>query len=107
MAAAAADTPSVPAAVPVAVLAAVPVTDDIYVLCPRCTGCVVVARAQLNCRIFRHAVLKATLQPIHPHAPREMCDALVAADAIVGCAAPFQIVQQPDGTFTAVACDYI
>ena len=63
--------------------------------------------SELNCRIFRHAVFKATLQPIHPHAPREMCEQLVADGLVFGCAAPFQVVTQPDGALTAVSCEYI
>ena len=64
-------------------------------------------RAELNCCIFRHAVFKDTMQPIHPHAPREVCEKLVADGAVIGCAAPFRVVTQADGAFVAVPCEYI
>jgi hypothetical protein len=80
---------------------------DIELQCPHCQGWIVVARGELNCRIFRHAVYAATLAPLNPHAPKEQCDALLAAGALLGCAGPFQVVDGPDGALTAVVCDYI
>jgi hypothetical protein len=71
-----------------------------FVECPHCRG--VVEIAELNCAIFRHAVLKATGKQINPHAPKQVCDTLVAQGAIHGCGRPFKIVEG-----VAVVCDYI
>ena len=73
------------------------------VTCPHCGGLIVVAARDMNCRIFRHAVFKATLEPISPHAPRAVCESLVAAGTVLGCGKPFRITPAN----VAVACDYI
>ena len=83
--------------------------DDLVFVCPACAGCILVRRVDLNCHIFRHAVLKANMLPIHPHAPREMCEKLVADGLVYGCGAPFRVVpvSPDDATLTAVSCEYI
>ena len=81
--------------------------EDLVFSCPGCNGAVVVKPTELNCRIFRHAAFKHSLQPIHPHAPKVVCDQLVASGAVFGCGKPFRIVTAPDGSLLAEACDYI
>jgi hypothetical protein len=39
----------------------------------------------LNCLVFRHAVDKKTLMPIHPHTPKAECEKLLRAEKIFGC----------------------
>ena len=80
---------------------------DIELECPHCHGWILVAPAELNCCIFRHAVYAATLQPLNPHAPKDTCDALLAAGVLLGCARPFKVAQTPEGTHVAEACEYI
>lgn len=77
--------------------------DDFFSFeCPHCAGTVIVGRTELNCQIFRHGVLKATGQPIPPHAPKTECDQLRSAGLIHGCGKPFTF----NGSVAAV-CDYI
>lgn len=78
----------------------------IVLVCPHCQGTVVVDPQELNCRIFRHGVFRTTGEPIHPHAPREECERLVAAGAIFGCGGPFRVERTAEGEH-AVVCDYI
>ena len=75
--------------------------------CPHCHGWIVVSQAELNCRIFRHAVYAANMQPLNPHAPKHVCESLLASGVLLGCARPFRVVNNPDGTLSAVACEYI
>ena len=79
-------------------------TGDIIVTCPHCKDPVAVS--ELNCRIFRHGVLKNG-QPIPPHASKDECDRLLATDQVAyGCAGPFQVVTTRNGDHVAVVCDY-
>ncbi len=78
---------------------------DLFIVCPHCDqACEVV---ELNCRIFRCGIHKTTMQQIDPHAPKEVCDGLVATDQIYGCGKPFQVVEDASGSLVAVKCDYI
>lgn len=79
---------------------------DSEVSCPHCGGWVIVAAAELNCRIFRHGILVADGQQMNPHAPKAVCDALFASGAIHGCGKPFRVIGNP-GSLTAVECEYI
>jgi hypothetical protein len=79
-----------------------PSTGMLIAECPNCFDFFEVAPNELNCKIFRHGVLKATGQPINPHASKADIDALLAADKIYGCGRPFRF----DGN-TAVVCGYI
>ena len=80
---------------------------DLELQCPHCLEYVVINRAELNCCIFRHAAFVGSLVQVNPHASEEVCNQLVASNAVVGCAKPFRVVPQPDGTFVAEACGYI
>jgi hypothetical protein len=80
--------------------------DNVYVLsCPWCQGTIEVQRDQLNCRIFRHAVLKDNLEPINPHTPEKICMDLIERDIVFGCGKPFRIVG--DSSLHVEICDYI
>jgi hypothetical protein len=48
---------------------------------------------EVACQIFRHAVYKNTGEQIPAHAPKELCDILVANDRVIGCAKPFKFVR--------------
>ena len=71
--------------------------------CPHCEGTIVVQRDELNCRIFRHAIYKHDGSQLNPHAPKEVCDQAVAADAVHGCGKPFRV----NADDKAEPCDYI
>lgn len=73
----------------------------LVVSCPHCAGSVEIV--ELNCRIFRHGVVKATGQQMSPHAPKEECDRLADQQLIFGCGKPFQL----DAANHAQVCDYI
>jgi hypothetical protein len=76
--------------------------SDFYIfICPHCTGEILVHNNELNCRIFRHAVLKNGNQ-INPHAPKEECERLIKNNEIYGCGKPFQVIGDK-----AVECDYL
>lgn len=57
--------------------------------CPHCNDLIQVARADINCQIFRHAVYKNNHMQIPPHSSKEVCDALIASGEVYGCARPF------------------
>jgi hypothetical protein len=80
---------------------------EIEVQCPHCQGYVVIALAELNCCIFRHAVYADSYHQIPPHASEAECQALLAQNLVLGCAKPFQVVRAENGDYSAVACDYI
>ena len=69
------------------------------VTCPHCSDIILIE--QLNCRIFRHGILKSSGNQMDPHAPKEICDELIEKHKIYGCGMPFEII---DGT--AVKCEY-
>ena len=75
--------------------------------CPHCAGNILVQQNELNCCIFRHGVYKHNNQQIHPHLPKQMCDRLVARNAIYGCGKPFQVVKDGSGNYQAIICGYI
>lgn len=77
---------------------------DLIVTCPHCNE--PVAIAELNCRIFRHGLIRGGM-PIMPHASKAQCEAFLAAGLVVsGCAKPFYV--RGDGAETkAEICDYI
>jgi len=79
-----------------------------------------VDRKELNCRIFRHGVMREAYErrgvmvQIPPHAPKAQCDWLAANNLILGCGKPYKVVDVvvPDGAGgkveqRAVVCGYI
>jgi len=81
-------------------------SDYYTVICPSCQDVVIIYKNELNCRIFRHAVYKNSMQPIPPHASKEECDRLINSGEVYGCAKPFR-VEGEDETILAVSCEYI
>jgi hypothetical protein len=76
-----------------------------FVECPHCHGTVEIA--ELNCAIFRHGVMKATGIQINPHAPKQVCDDLVARGEVYGCGGPFKVEQSSQSGYVAIMCDYV
>jgi hypothetical protein len=72
--------------------------------CPHCNDTIIIE--ELNCAIFRHAVLIDTLQQINPHSSKEICDDLIKNKKIFGCGKPFKIIIKDD-IYIAEICDYI
>jgi hypothetical protein len=81
---------------------------DKYVIveCPHCNDMICVYLKDMNCFIFRHGILKSTLQQIDPHLKKETCDKLFQDGLIYGCGKPFQIIVTDD-KYTTTICDYI
>lgn len=77
---------------------------NIVVSCPHCNEFVLIE--QLNCKIFRHGVLKSNNTQMNPHASKAECDSLAQEDLIIGCGKPFQIIENQN-TYVAEMCDYV
>lgn len=74
------------------------------VYCPHCSDPVEIL--QLNCCIFRHAILKSNHSQINPHSSFAECSRLLSDKLIYGCGKPFKIIVK--GTeLEAIICDYI
>jgi hypothetical protein len=56
--------------------------------CPHCNGGIVIE--QLNCGIFRHAVMKSDNSQINPHASKDECINLINNNLVLGCAGPIR-----------------
>ena len=84
-------------------------TEDYFIFtCPHCDDKIIVAKNELNCRIFRHGILRSNGQQINPHSPKELCDFYVANERIYGCGKPFKVVEDElTKEFKTVICDYI
>ena len=74
------------------------------VICPHCKESIIIE--EINCAIFRHAVLKINNQQINPHSSKDICDSLIEKKLIYGCGKPFQIIKN-NNKLEAVICDYI
>lgn len=75
--------------------------------CPHCTTMVVVNKEEINCAIFRHAVLKDSGKQLDPHASKETCDEMAKTGKIYGCGKPFKLVRRDSLEWKAIKCDYI
>lgn len=72
-------------------------------LCPNCLTTVIeVEKDQINCKIFRCGVVKATGKQIGPHTKEAECNRFREEGLVWGCARPFRF----DGT-TVQKCGYI
>jgi ethanolamine ammonia-lyase large subunit len=84
---------------------------DYVFICIHCQEPFVISHKEFNCRILRHGVYKANLQPINPHASKDECDAFVKNGLIFGCGRPLQIVDAiadgAAGQYSIIGCDYI
>ena len=73
--------------------------------CPHCHNDIIVAKKELNCKIFRHGVYIKTGKPMNPHMNQLKCVWLAKTKQIYGCGKPFRVV---NGTPMYVEiCDYI
>jgi hypothetical protein len=81
----------------------VPKIVNLIVNCPNCNIPVLIA--ELNCRIFRHGVLKSNNNQINPHASKEECEYYIKNDLMYGCGKPFKILEGND--FKTEICEYI
>ena len=77
---------------------------NIIVICPHCNIPILIE--QLNCRIFRHGMLKSNNTQINPHASKEECQYFINNGLIYGCGKPFRIIKKED-KFIIEICDYI
>jgi len=77
---------------------------NIIVNCPHCNNHVLIE--QLNCKIFRHGVLKSNNTQINPHASKEECDYYTNNNLIYGCGKPFKITEF-NNIFTSEICEYV
>lgn len=80
---------------------------EFEILCPHCEEYVIIKENEINCAIFRHAVLKSNLQQISPHATKEQCDDFLKNDLVYGCCKPFKLVKNNKNEYVAIICDYI
>ena len=78
---------------------------ELIVDCPHCKEPVLIEK--LNCHIFRHGIIKETGKQMDPHAPKNICDELVANNQIFGCGKPFKMVKKEDVTYISEICEYI
>ena len=74
------------------------------VTCPHCKDIIIIE--QINCKIFRHAILKCNNNQINPHASKQECEILISQNAIYGCGKPFMLIMI-ENNYVAVDCDYI
>ena len=84
--------------------------ENVVVKCPHCLNLVLIE--QLNCCIFRHAIIKDTGKQIYPHSTQLLCDFYIENNLIYGCGKPFQVIvnknsKNNDDKFIAIICDYI
>jgi len=77
---------------------------DNIIICPHCNEYVEIL--ELNCRIFRHGIIKSNNMQIPPHAPKQECDYLINNKLIYGCGQPFRI-EIIDNIMMPFKCDYI
>jgi hypothetical protein len=77
---------------------------NLIILCPHCESYIEIE--QLNCRIFRHGIFRATGKQIDPHSSKEKCDYYVANSLIYGCGKPFMIERSGDEYLPSI-CNYI
>jgi hypothetical protein len=76
----------------------------IQVECPHCNGSIIIE--ELNCSIFRHAILKENGNQINPHAQKEECENYIEKNLIYGCGKPFIVIFR-DNKYISEICDYI
>ena len=81
--------------------------EDFYFFkCPHCLDEIIVHNQELNCRIFRHAIMKDTYIQVDPHLSKLLCDKLIEENKVIGCCKPFEIIYTIKDGYNAVICDY-
>ena len=81
--------------------------EDLILKCPHCNSIIIVNRKDINCAIFRHAILKESGKQIDPHSNKEVCDELVKTNKVFGCAKPFKLVRVDSFNYIAVKLSLI
>ena len=71
------------------------------ITCPHCSLEIMID--EINCRIFRHGIYKASGEQLPPHSTKAECDEAFEKGLIYGCGKPFIL----DSSCNAVVCDYI
>ena len=79
--------------------------SELYLIiyCPHCEGCMIIHKNEINCRIFRHGVLKSNNKQMNPHERKKTCDMLKTKGLIHGCGKPFKLNKKN----IPVICEYI
>ena len=77
---------------------------DLIINCPHCNDIVLIE--ELNCKIFRHGIIKNTCEQINPHATKIECDNYIKNNLVYGCAKPFRIIEY-ENNYSVEICDYI
>jgi len=77
---------------------------NLVIMCPHCQDLVLID--QLNCKIFRHAILKSTGEQINQHSSKTECDNYILNNLIYGCGKPFKIIKI-EQEYKVEICDYI
>ena len=80
--------------------------QEILITCPHCEQIVLIMAGEINCGIFRHAVLKSTGLQVNPHETEEKCCILIQDKLVLGCCKPFRLVKKDD-VYCGEICDYI
>ena len=78
-------------------------SKELLLTCPMCRMQFVVAKNEINCKIFRCGYLKTNLKQIPPHLTKKECDELVITNSVFGCCAPFELSENMTQTFI---CSY-
>jgi len=82
-------------------------SDGFYIVrCPHCELLIQVKENEINCGIFRHAVLKSNGQQINPHTPKKACKKYRKNELVYGCAKPYQMIKE-NNHWIVRKCDYI
>jgi hypothetical protein len=84
-------------------------SDDLirFLQCPYCQMYMEIPIKEINCAIYRHAVIKATGQQLYPHASKEVCNKLVRLKLIYGCGNPFRVKRNSQNRLFAEKCGYL
>ena len=73
--------------------------------CPHCSDEIIIEEKDVNCGIFRHAMMKDGKQ-VDPHASKETIEKLIKNKEIFGCGMPFRLLKR-NGTYSIEICDFI
>ena len=77
---------------------------NLVIQCPHSNDPILIV--QLNCKIFRHGVMKNDGKQINPHATKLECENYITNDLIYGCGKPFIIIEL-ENEYKVEICDYI
>ena len=81
-------------------------SEDVVFTCLHCGSPFVIRKSEFNCKILRHGVMKDTMKPMDPHAPKAECERLVREGLIYGCGKPMRIVVRGSECVLEI-CEYI